>query len=353
MEKTVTSASSKVSERNKGQDNKLNKGKRFAKRGYTKNNPTQWRRVVTPEGVPVSFQLASRGDRVAAVLLDLMIVYGLPILLLVGFLFSGVWENLLDKKEAIYVLISIVTVVLFLWYNFYFSYFEIKWQGRTPGKRALGIRVVDRHGGQLKPDAVFARNLMRELELFLPLTMLFSPVSSGVDGVINLLVWIWLGVFIFLPFFNKDRLRAGDMIAGTWVVKIPKTNLLGDIVQDKDILGITTNKLSTTPGKEQGYSFSEEQVDAYGIYELQTLEELLRKPEVTPKTIKEVAERIKTKIKWVEPVADKGASFYWKNHKGSTEKEKEFLKAYYAALRKRLEAKMLLGVRRENKYDKT
>ncbi|KLN59671.1 hypothetical protein WH96_16425 [Kiloniella spongiae] len=314
---------------------------------------SHWRRVITPEGVPVNFQLASRGDRLAAVLLDLMIVYGVPILIILGFVFSKLWENFLENEEFIYVLYSIVTVLLFLWYNFYFSFFEIKWQGRTPGKRALGIRVVDRKGGQLKPDAVFARNLMRELELFLPISMLFSPVSSGYEGIISLLIWIWLGVFLFLPFFNKDRLRAGDMIAGTWVVKIPKTNLLGDIVQDKDTLGVATQKISRSTGQVDLYRFSDEQVDAYGIYELQTLEELLRKPEVAPKTIKEVTERIKAKIKWVEPPKTETSSFYWKNHKGTnTQSDKAFLKAYYAALRKRLEAKMLFGVRRENKHDK-
>ncbi len=345
-------SSSNASGLDKKQGNRLKKNNRSKKINITQKDKSHWRRVITPEGVPVSFQLASRGDRVAAILLDLMIVYGLPILILVGFLLSGAWEHFLDKKEAIYVLISVITVVLFLWYNFYFSYFEIKWQGRTPGKRVLGVRVVDRHGGQLKPDAVFARNLMRELELFLPLTILSSPIGDGADGLINLLIWIWLGVFIFLPFFNKDRLRAGDMIAGTWVVKIPKTNLLGDIVQDQDIASSRTSKVSDQTSQADAFSFSDEQVDAYGIYELQTLEELLRKPEVAPKTIKEVTERIKTKIKWVEPTKDKRSSFYWKDHKGSTQKDREFLKAYYAALRKRLEAKMLLGVRRENKHDK-
>ncbi|WP_417432872.1 RDD family protein [Kiloniella sp.] len=353
MQKTIMPSSSKASGLDKKQSNRLKKNNRSNKINIAQKDKSHWRRVITPEGVPVSFQLASRGDRVAAILLDLMIVYGLPILILVGFLLSGAWEHFLDKKEAIYVLISVITVVLFLWYNFYFSYFEIKWQGRTPGKRVLGIRVVDRHGGQLKPDAVFARNLMRELELFLPMTMLFSPVGYGYEGLINLLIWVWLGVFIFLPFFNKDRLRAGDMIAGTWVVKIPKTNLLGDIVQDQNIGSPRAGKLSDPmTSQADAYSFSDEQVDAYGIYELQTLEELLRKPEVATKTIKEVTERIKAKIKWVEPSIDKGASFYWKNHKGSTQKDKEFLKAYYAALRKRLEAKMLFGVRRENKHDK-
>ncbi|WP_419901896.1 RDD family protein [Kiloniella sp.] len=311
-----------------------------------------WRRVITPEGVPVRLELASRGDRFAALLLDLMIVYGLPVVLIIGFFFSTMWTPLVGNEGSIQILFALSNVVLFLWYNFYFTFFEIKWQGRTPGKKALGIKVVDRHGGQLKSDAVFARNLMRELEMFLPISILFSPFSSGSEGLINLLTIIWVGLFVCIPFFNKDRLRTGDMIAGTWVVKIPKTILMDDIAQENSA---QISGKSYIDGNEQAekerYVFSDEQVDAYGIYELQTLEELLRKPAVAPKTIKEVADRIKSKISWVEPVDNSSSSFYWKNHQGKIHKDTEFLKAYYAALRRRLEAKMLFGKRRENKYD--
>ncbi len=316
-----------------------------------KKDEGAWRRVITPEGVPVRLELASRGDRLAALLLDLMIVYGLPIVLIIAFLFSEIWTPLTGDKGAVLVLYSLVTVVLFLWYNFYFSFFEIRWQGRTPGKKALGIKVVDRHGGQLRTDAVFARNLMRELELFLPLSILFSPFGTGEEGLTDLLTIIWVGLFVFIPFFNKDRLRAGDMIAGTWVVKIPKTVLMGDIAQE------TSKQLSgpssmTGQGLSERYVFSDEQVDAYGIYELQTLEEFLRKPAVAAKTVKEVTERIKTKVKWVEPTENSSSKYYWKNHQGKKHRDIEFLKAYYAALRRRLEAKMMFGVRRENKHDK-
>jgi len=38
----------------------------------------------------------------------------------------------------------------------------------TPGKRILGIRVAARNGKALTAEAVFARNAMRELEVFLP-----------------------------------------------------------------------------------------------------------------------------------------------------------------------------------------
>ena len=63
--------------------------------------------------------------------------------------------------------------------SFYFIFFELRWQGATPGKRALGLRVIDRKGGRLKPEAVFARNLMREVEMFLPISLLWVIVVAG------------------------------------------------------------------------------------------------------------------------------------------------------------------------------
>ncbi|MFD2205298.1 RDD family protein [Kiloniella antarctica] len=312
-----------------------------------------WRRVITPEGVPVRLELASRGDRFAALLLDLMIVYGVPVVLIIAFAFSTIWTSLEANKGSLQILFAVSNVILFLWYNFYFTFFEIKWQGRTPGKRALGIKVVDRHGGQLRVDAVFARNLMRELELFLPLSILFSPFGSGSEGLTDLLMIIWVGLFVCIPFFNKDRLRAGDMIAGTWVVKIPKTVLMGDIAQERTRLPAESFLKGKEQKQSERYIFTDEQVDAYGIYELQTLEELLRKTAVAPKTIQEVTHRIKTKIKWVERNSDGSKSYLWKTTKGKTEEDIAFLKAYYAALRRRLEAKMLFGKRRENKHDRS
>jgi hypothetical protein len=82
--------------------------------------------------------------------------------------------------------------------------------------------------------------------------------------------------------------------------------------------------------------FSEEQLDAYGIFELQVLEDLLR--EAGPGRVERqaaVAARIRKKIAWEGALADP-----------------EFLARYYAALRARLEGKMLLGKRKADKHEK-
>jgi uncharacterized RDD family membrane protein YckC len=54
--------------------------------------------------------------------------------------------------------------------NFYFVGFELSAAAATPGKRILGLRVASRDGGRLRPGAIFVRNAMRELEVFLPLS---------------------------------------------------------------------------------------------------------------------------------------------------------------------------------------
>ena len=47
-------------------------------------------------------------------------------------------------------------------------------RGATPGKRMLGLRVVARDGARLTGGAVIARNAMREIEVFLPLSFFFA-----------------------------------------------------------------------------------------------------------------------------------------------------------------------------------
>ena len=209
----------------------------------------------------------------------------------------------------------------FLLRNFYFILFEMRPGSATPGKRALGLRVVARDGGRLTANAVFARNAMRELEVFLPASFLFAS-GLGVDGGLAALGAIWSGVFVLFPLFNRDRLRLGDLAAGTMVVKAPRRVLRPDLVQE-----------AAAPGR--GLVFTEAQLDAYGVKELHVLENVLRKAD--RRTIAEVAARIRVKIGWDAPleVSDLG-----------------FLNAYYSGLRARLESRLLFGHRRADKFDR-
>ena len=292
------------------------------------------RNIVTPEGVALPVELGSRSERAAAFLIDLLIITGCFIALgllalaagLLGFRTEG------ERGVAIWVWIALL-LGWFVVRSFYFALFELRWHGSTPGKRVFRLRVIDRAGGALTADAVIARNLMREIEVFLPLTLIMVGLGTDMNGLIELAMLGWMLIFTFMPLFNRDRLRVGDMVGGTWVITAPKATLLPDLA---DASGQRPQFQQAAPT----YAFSSEQLDAYGIYELQTLEQVLRQQGPNAWSVREeVAKRIQRKINWTPP-------------SGLRVDAQAFLQAFYTAQRARLEAQVLLGKRRKDKHDR-
>ena len=275
------------------------------------------RRLVTPEGVDLGLALATGGQRAGAFLLDMLIIVG-TLFLLTLFAFLGFISTEGGGAGAM----AIVWLLgFFVIRNGYFILFEMGSRAATPGKRATGLRVVARDGGRLTADAVIARNLMREIEFYLPLSFLSYRAAEGTaDGLMALAGFLWAAIFLFFPLFNKDRLRVGDLLAGTWVINAPRRKLGHDLVREKE-------------GQGTRYSFTDEQLDAYGIYELQTLERVLRQQN-----------------------ADSMAAVSWSIRNkigiGEIDSDWQFLDDYYQALRQRLERKLLFGRRRANKHDR-
>jgi uncharacterized RDD family membrane protein YckC len=273
------------------------------------------REVVTPEGVVVHVRLASASARLGALILDLVILFAALIVLAILTFVSG---SNLGRAAGV--------LALFGLRSFYFSGFELAWNGRTPGKRMTGLRVVNRRGGTLTPAAVIARNLMREVELFLPLSIAISG-GAGIttDPWTFATLLIWVCVLAALPVFNRDRLRAGDMVAGTWVIIEPKPALLPDLVSERTVADI--------------YRFTTQQLAVYGVKELQVLEEVLRSPSVSRHELeRDVAQRIARKIGYTDTAAVMADA-------------EKFLEAFYAAQRRRLEAELAFGRRRRDKND--
>jgi uncharacterized RDD family membrane protein YckC len=275
------------------------------------------RTLITPEGVDLSLKIADMGQRAGAFILDfLIIILGLVVLTLlaVALLFAG---GVATGPVAVIIWL----LGWFLLRNFYFVVMEMGSRAATFGKRIIGIRVVARSGARLTADAVIARNLMREVEFYLPLSFLIANTAQGAgDALAALAGLVWTAIFLFFPFFNRDRLRAGDLLAGTWVVQTPRRSLGSDLIGEKAV--------------QSKLSFTDEQVDAYGAFELQTLEQVLRSGR--PEAMRNVADTIRGKIDaWNLNASDA-----------------EFLNAYYEALRNRLERKLLFGKRRLDKYDK-
>ncbi len=274
------------------------------------------RALITPEGVDLRVRLAAVSERGIALVIDLTIILGalIGLTLLAGSVLTTMQMESIPIAQIIWML------GFFLLRNFYFTLFECSRRSATPGKRIMGLRVVARDGAALSADAVIARNAMRELELYIPMIFLISR-GEGIEAWIILAGIVWCGVFVLFPLFNRDRLRAGDLIAGTWVLKAPKQKMLPDLTSEKPA--------------EAAYAFTTAQLDTYGVKELQVLEQVLRVSE--PTAMEAVATQIRTKIGWT-------ARAY--------ENDKDFLSAYYAALRRRLEQRLLLGVRKKDKHDK-
>ncbi|MDP9102526.1 MAG: RDD family protein [Pseudomonadota bacterium] len=279
----------------------------------------RWTRaLVTPEGVDLRLQIADAGQRATAFLIDAAIIVGVLIGLTLICLLALIGAH---HKTAANAIAVVWLLGFFLLRNAYFIGFEIGPRSATPGKRYAGLRVAARNGEALTANAIFTRNAMREIEVFLPLSFLLVH-RDGIDGVTMALGALWSATLVFFPLLNRDRLRLGDIVAGTWVVRAPTRRLVADLVD------------LAASDDQQRFVFSPAQLGVYGVKELQVLEQVLRRKN-TVATVA-VAERIRQKIQWS---SRDGESDY------------AFLDAYYLALRRRLEQEMLLGRRRRDKHD--
>lgn len=287
------------------------------------------RQVITPEGLSLPFTVASRGTRIGALLLDLFFVQValIAIFLLLLWTFTGLFDfegNLDNPTGAIEFIVVLWILISFAARYGYFLFFELGPRGATPGKRLLGIRVASRSGAQLTAEAVVARNLIRDIELFLPIAFI-QVGPSGAAGSAGWAGMIWFVIFMLIPFLNKNALRAGDIIAGTWVVEAPRIKL-------QDTLSTQGAAKGTSLVTGARYDFGEVELSVYGEQELQTLERVLREQNQT--ALESVHAAICRKIGWEPGGGD----------------ERAFLEAFYAQLRAKLEGDMRFGKRKKDKF---
>ncbi|HEU4695789.1 MAG TPA: RDD family protein [Sphingomicrobium sp.] len=270
------------------------------------------RTFITPEGVDLRLELGSAGNRAAAFIIDFLTMIFILVAVTMGLLYIAGGGG-----KVTFELIGVLWLLgFFVLRNGWFSIFEMGSRGATPGKRLMGLRVVARDGARLTGSAVIARNAMREIEVFLPLSFLGMQAAEGLaDTFLVLFALLWSGIFLFFPLFNRDRLRVGDLVGGTWVVRTDKAALTADLV------GTAFQPRRT---------FSAAALNLYGIYELQTLEEVLRNE--NPEAIITVAHAIRAKA----GIPDDGDDY-------------AFLSDYYAALCAHLERQLMVGHRRESK----
>ncbi len=295
--------------------------------------------MVTPEGIALPLTLASRGSRLGALVIDLTLIGVMMIVTTLGLVaMAGGVANLsgaLAGKDgatahALEFLSVLWIAAMFLFRNAWFLFFELGPRGATPGKRLTGIRIAARDangtgGGRLTAEMVIARNLLRDIELFLPLVFLGSAGDGGDMGAAGIAATAWFLIFALFPCFNRDRLRAGDLIAGSWVVEAPKRKL-------EAVVSLAEPQRTASAA----FHFGEAELSVYGEYELQTLERVLRENRL--ESLAAVQEAICRKI-GRDPGADPDAGG-----------KRVFLEAYYTQLRARLEANMRMGQRKPDKF---
>lgn len=156
--------------------------------------------IETPEQVDLRFSIAGIGSRFLAILADTIIQVVAEILLVLFFVLfiSASQRTRLSEVSdtAGKWLIAAVVLFHFLLYWGYFALFEAYWNGQTPGKRVVKIRVIKDSGRQITLFEALARNLLRVIDM-LPQFYLI--------GVISMLC-------------NRQHRRLGDFVAGTIVV---------------------------------------------------------------------------------------------------------------------------------------
>jgi uncharacterized RDD family membrane protein YckC len=145
--------------------------------------------IVTPEAVVLEFETAGVGSRMVARIID-SVLQGL--LLVVLLLASAVVAAVAGSIGLAGVFVSLFAV-LFI----YPVAFETLWRGRTPGKAALGLRVVTVEGAPIRFRHAAIRAFLALIDIYL---------LSGAIGVVTMLA-------------SSRSQRLGDMVAGTVVLR--------------------------------------------------------------------------------------------------------------------------------------
>ena len=153
--------------------------------------------VDSATGVDVSLPVAGPGARAYAFTIDwhIRIVLVLGWYVVTALLYNGRW-SLMPPPDANAGWFSLVVIPATAIYFLYHPILEIAMRGRTPGKRAAGVRIVARDGAAPTVGAHLIRNVFRLVDSF--------PAFYGM-GLIVVTV-------------TRDHVRIGDLAAGTLLI---------------------------------------------------------------------------------------------------------------------------------------
>jgi uncharacterized RDD family membrane protein YckC len=160
--------------------------------------------IDTPELVAIEFPLAGLGSRFLALLVDYflqaLIVLGIVLLLALSGAAKGGRGTRGFSSISVNWTIAIIIFVIFMFQWGYFTLFEAFWNGQTPGKRFVQLRVIQETGRSISLFESMSRNLIRIVD---------AMPSLYIVGAICI-------------FFSRRHQRLGDLVAGTLVIHTRK-----------------------------------------------------------------------------------------------------------------------------------
>lgn len=159
--------------------------------------------IDTPENVTFGYEIAGIGSRFLAALIDTALITVLQLLtaILVFLLLdqsNGAQPDITSITSSLSAwAVAVVGLIALFFYWGYYIFFEMLWNGKSPGKKAVKLRVIRVDGTPITITESFVRNLVRMVD-FLP---------------------AFYGVGVIVTFINPQTRRLGDLAAGTLVVR--------------------------------------------------------------------------------------------------------------------------------------
>lgn len=151
--------------------------------------------IDTPEQVALDFSIATIGSRFLALAVDTLIQAGAALALL-ALLLAFRWITRITWTGVQPWVVAALLIGWYLVLNGYFAFFEALWNGQTPGKRVIGLRVISVTGRPISAYEAILRNVVR--------------IADQLPGT--------YAVAIISVFVTERSQRLGDLAAGTVVV---------------------------------------------------------------------------------------------------------------------------------------
>jgi uncharacterized RDD family membrane protein YckC len=151
--------------------------------------------VLTTEKVPFTYRVAGLGARFFAWLLDALCIAAFY---LAGACFASLLPSRYGERSGLAGALILIWVFCLTWG--YFLFFEWLWSGQTPGKRLVGLRVIQWRGTAISFYQAAVRNLLRAVD--------------------SLPFFYALGFLV--AWGNRENRRLGDLAAGTLVVHVER-----------------------------------------------------------------------------------------------------------------------------------